>query len=403
MFSFLFQHKINTDYLKLSQIAYGGEFYYSLRRYQLKDVDVDGTKFLKVNDVLLKKIGNTSFYSFKNENSGFVATLFENTKNGEIVIAYRGTERVGLGENSSNIIVLGKDIQTDLNIILGEMDEQFSDAYEFYHLVKKQNPKAKIVVVGQSLGGALAQLVGAKVYSDTKQKIKVFSYNAPGCKHLLKTFTCLENCEYSFISNYAVMNDWCGMFGENIGETYLLPPVVFQNSEDSLAKSFENSLLSTHEGIFDYSGFVIKKPKDFNQAEGLSLWYFDTNNPIKDFEKPSDLISSVVPSFELTQKVDDFAESVQNKWEGFVKNQSTKFQEITAQVQTATSEFIERQKDKIIDGLSNTTINQISEFLDEAFSEITVDSLCNALRVLKKMKIDKKYSSYYKSFERYFS
>ena len=114
MFSFLFQHKINTDYLKLSQIAYGGEFYYSLRKYQLKDVDVSGTKFLKVNDVLLKKIGNTSFYSFKNENSGFVATLFENTKNGEIVIAYRGTERVGLGENSSNIIVLGKDIQTDV-------------------------------------------------------------------------------------------------------------------------------------------------------------------------------------------------------------------------------------------------------------------------------------------------
>ena len=28
-------------------------------------------------------------------------------------------------------------------------------------------------------------------------------------------------------------------------------------------------------------GKIIKKPKDFNQEEGLSLWYFDKNNPIK--------------------------------------------------------------------------------------------------------------------------
>lgn len=402
MFSFLFGHKINTVYLKLSQIAYGGEFYYSLRNYKLKSIDTYDTQFSKVNDSLLKKIGNNSFYSFKNDRTGFVVTLFENIKNNEIVIAYRGTERVGLGENSSNLIALGKDIQTDLNIILGEMDEQFSDAYDFYNLVKKQNPKAKIILVGQSLGGALAQLVAAKVYSNTKQKIKTFTYNAPGCKHLLKTFGCKEHLNYSFVNNYAVMNDWCGMFAENIGQTFLLPPISFCTSEKkSLAELFENALLATHEGIFDCSGRVIRKPKNFNQAEGLSLWYFDVNNPIKDFEKPSDLIASVLPSFELPNHVDNIAEAVQNKWQGFVKNQSTKFQEITAQIQTATNEFIETQKDKIVEGLSNTTINQISTFLDDTFADITVDSLVVALSVMKKMKIHKTYSNYYNSFERY--
>ena len=114
---FCFNKKINTDYLKLSQIAYGGEFYYGLRDYRLKNLEVLNTRFEKVSDNLLKKIGNKIFYSYKNEDSGFVAVLFENIKKNEIVIAYRGTERIGLGENSSDIVALGKDIKTDMNLI----------------------------------------------------------------------------------------------------------------------------------------------------------------------------------------------------------------------------------------------------------------------------------------------
>ena len=61
---FCFKKKIDTDYLKLSQIAYGGEFFYSLNKYQLKNLDVSNSKFEKKSDNLLKKIGNTSFYSY---------------------------------------------------------------------------------------------------------------------------------------------------------------------------------------------------------------------------------------------------------------------------------------------------------------------------------------------------
>jgi len=84
-----------------------------------------------------------------------------------------------------------------------------------------------------------------------------------------------------------------------------------------------------------------------------------------------------------------------------VKTQSPKFQEITNQIQTATSDFIETQKDRIVEGFSNSTINQISEFLDETFSDITVESLVSALSVLKKMKINKTHPDYYQGFERY--
>ena len=58
------------------------------------------------------------------------------------------------------------------------------------------------------------------------------------------------------------MNDWCGMFGEKIGETYLIPPIPPQKLEKSLMPDIlMNVLLSSHEGIFEYSGKIIKKPK----------------------------------------------------------------------------------------------------------------------------------------------
>ncbi len=84
---FWFDKKIDTNLLRLAQIAYGGEFYYGLNNYRQKELSLEGTKFQKVHDNLLKKIGNTKFFSYKNEDSGFCANLFENIKNGNIVVA----------------------------------------------------------------------------------------------------------------------------------------------------------------------------------------------------------------------------------------------------------------------------------------------------------------------------
>ena len=398
---FCFNKKINTDYLKLSQIAYGGEFYYLLRKYQLKELDISNSKFKKINDELLKKIGNTSFYSYKNESSGFVAVLFENIKNKELVIAYRGTERIGLGENYNNLGALTKDVQTDMNLVFSNVDEQFTDAYEFYKIVKQQNPKVKITILGQSLGGALAQLTAAKIYNETKQKIKTFSYNAPGCYHLLKLIGCDVNLNYSFITNYAVMNDWCGMFGKKIGTTYLLPPIPLKKNETaSPVEIIEGVLLASHEGIFAYQGNVIKKPKNFNQAEGLSLWYYDLNNPIKDFETPSAFINTLVGAKNIPQ-MPAIGKAIQDKFEDFIEGQSEKIQEISSQIQTISGEFFEEQKERLEDVFNNNTLGQIMKFLDVTFSQITPDSLQNALKMLKDMKINKTYPDFYNSFSEY--
>ena len=288
----MFGHRINAELLKLAHIAYGGELYFQLKGYKLKHIPLPESKLKKTPDAVISSGEEAQFFSYKNSESGFSASVFEHTKKHRIVIAYRGTERTGMGENHLDYLAWTKDILTDINLITAKRDQQFEDAYMLYLTVRALNPRSKIILVGHSLGGGLAQLVAARVYSETRgrrkpEKLETRTYNAPGCRQLMKTYGCKEDLDYSFIINYAVMNDWCGMYGENIGKTYLIPPIKIPKPDShSPLAAFNSSLLSTHEGIFDYSrkakGRLIKKPADYTQAEGLSLWYYDRNNPLKD-------------------------------------------------------------------------------------------------------------------------
>ena len=383
---FWFDKKIDTDLLRLAQITYGGEFYYGLNKYKQKELSLEGTKFQRVSDNLLKKIGNTKFYAYKNEDSGFSANLFENIRNGNIVIAFRGTERIGLGENTADFAALWKDVLTDINMISGKYDEQFGDAYAFFNVVKAQNPKAKITIIGQSLGGALAQITAAKIYSVTKQKTETYSYNAPGCKHLLEVMGCDTSSDYSFITNYAVMNDWCGMFGEHIGETYLLPPIPLGATADNTPVDIINAMLFVcHEGIFECSGKVIKKPAGFGQKEGLSLWYFDRNNPLKNADSISDFIGSALPQFKSEEVTKE-------------QNNSEEPQGFSEQIMDMASDFINEQKAKLMEGINNNAVAMVSQFLDSTFSELSQDTLKSALEFLKSQNIDKIQKEYFESF-----
>ena len=238
----------------------------------------------------------------------------------------------------------------------------------------------------------------------TKKKLKTFTYNAPGCAHLLSPFKCDLDINYSFIINYVVMNDWCGMFGEHIGETYLIPPILIKSIQDSTPiQAIENVLLNTHEGIFDYTGQVFKKPKNFNQNEGLSLWYFDVNNPINSMTSPSEFIKLLSNPIEAPSQLQNMSKTICDKVENFIETYAPQIQEISSQIQTSTNEFLDEQKEKFFEAIGGNTINLVTKFVDETFSNLTVENLKNALSCLKKIKVGKNYSEYIKSFDKYFN
>lgn len=387
----VFEKKIDRELLNLAQVTYGGEFFFNLKNFRLKELDLSGSNFEKVQDSLLSKKGNNNFYSYKNISTGFVACLFEALKGNKLVIAYRGTERIGLGENVSDLAAFMKDVKTDINLMNGVIDEQFLDAWRFYKLVKKQYPKSKIIIVGQSLGGALAQLVPAKEYTINRKKVEAYSYNAPGCKHLLDEFGCNTKFSYSFITNYSVMNDWCGMFGEHIGTRYLIAPIQLKEVDrDSQVDVINNVLLTTHEGIFDYTkekmGKVIKKPKDFNQEEGLSLWYFDKNNPIKEFQSLSDFTRLSIPNFNIAES-EFITESVQNAKKFIKENAPEEFLNVATAIKNVTNNFIQEQAEnteKLMENLNNNALSNAIKQLDAVMSALTDENLQQATKIVEK-------------------
>ena len=386
----MFERKIKKEYLKLSQIIYGGVLYLELRNYKLKELKT--SKFQKVTDSLLSEQGNNEFYAYKNDETGFVGNVFDNGKN--LVIAYRGTERPGLGENVSDIGALMKDAITDINLMTANYDKQFKDAWEFYKVVKKENPNRKIIIVGQSLGGALAQIVAAKEFTVNRKKIETYTFNAPGCSHLLETYDCNEKYIYPFITNYSVMNDWCGMFGEHVGKRYLIKPIELEtNREDaSTPEILNNILLKTHEGIFDYTektmGKVIRKPKDFNQKEGLALWYFDNNNPLKNYANVSEFakgmninVASIPTSESFSEKADKF----------FKENLPEEVQQssIAVAIKNAMDNIVSgsnEQLAKITESFNNNTVSVAIRILDSVFAELSLECLENAKRIVSKLK-----------------
>lgn len=177
--------------------------------------------------------------------------------NNKIIISFRGTNELG--------DLLG----SDLDIAMGNIPSvSYIYAQNFYTAIKSAFPDCEIEFTGHSLGGAIAQLMGAK-YGN-----KTVTFNAPGMLELLDQIGCSSSQTYNNITNYTVLNDYVGNYKAHVGYTYYMQPLPIE----------KETLFDTHMGIFNYDenihGAFISKPSGFTTLDALALWYFDVNNTL---------------------------------------------------------------------------------------------------------------------------
>jgi hypothetical protein len=183
------------DYGKIAQAVYGDKQNASvLDRTSWKQIQINGKDYFTCDSGF-----QGAAYGKDTNNDG---------KYDEIVISYAGTDPTSI-----------KDIHNDLDIALGKLPDQYEDALTFYNMVLNSNTDCtNFSITGHSLGGALAQLIGAKTGKNT------MTFNAPGVYDILSDPKIgLDSCKnYTNIQNYSIINDPIGNFGVHVGSSYII-------------------------------------------------------------------------------------------------------------------------------------------------------------------------------------
>ena len=125
-------------------------------------------KQFSIGSILKNPATNSSFEVVEQKNEytafgigfGFSATVFKDTETNEYVIAFRGTND---GEDILDNLIMGA---TSTGLLGDVTNKQFSQAFAFASEqiaeILAKDPDAKISAAEHSLGGALAQIIGAK-------------------------------------------------------------------------------------------------------------------------------------------------------------------------------------------------------------------------------------------------
>ncbi len=104
--------------------------------------------------------------------SGMQAGIYQHRETYELVLAYRGTESCDFPCSLDETTEYLRDLATDTALTFGFDDAQFKHAINYARDVVNRYPNQKITVTGHSLGGGLAQAVGAVL------GLKTFAFNS---------------------------------------------------------------------------------------------------------------------------------------------------------------------------------------------------------------------------------
>ena len=137
-----------------------------------------------------QNIENWTVSSTKKENiSGFYSAILR--KDDKYLIVYRGTNDL-------------MDWVANTTIGFTIRSRQFRLAEEVYKTLLKQCPdKGKITLLGHSLGGGLAEFIGANY------EIRTYTFNGIGIRHYLKP-KISNQTDFSYINNYISVVDLVG-------------------------------------------------------------------------------------------------------------------------------------------------------------------------------------------------
>ena len=163
-------------------------------------------------------------------NNGFYACVLK--KDNNIIIAYRGT-------NSDSWADLKNDISMGVKI----KPEQAKNALNLYDQIHYEYPNCSIELTGHSLGGSLAQIVGAT------RNIETVTFNAHGTRNFMG-----ENKIYDDkIINYCNPKDWVSTRNakNHIGKCYEIGSISDNVSSHKIEsmQPLENRVPTTHEEL----------------------------------------------------------------------------------------------------------------------------------------------------------
>ena len=186
----------------------------------------------------IKKRYKTEVFD-NNYSSGLKYAVYVNqNKPNEVILAFAGTDFFSKRKEERN-----KDIENDIDMFMKKVPEQFYDAICVYADTKKKHLNANITITGHSLGGSLAQLVGAV------SREKTVAFNPYGTKQILdnlKEYKIIQHSDYSNITNYKTSNDLIfnafelGNCNKNPGKTYIVEdnmgPINSHSNFDAITK-----------------------------------------------------------------------------------------------------------------------------------------------------------------------
>ena len=129
-------------------------------------------------------VGSWDLIESIGKSSGMDAGVYRNRDTSELALVFRGTETCDFPCSLKETEDFTRDAIADAAIGSGIVSDQFKDAFRFAKDVVNRHPGIKITVTGHSLGGGLAQAVGAVLGLET------YALNpSPVPDHFFDTYT----------------------------------------------------------------------------------------------------------------------------------------------------------------------------------------------------------------------